>query len=180
MPPWLSELRATLARNHRQRAVQVATANAARGPAVRTVILRRVEDDGTLVFFTDSRSEKVEQLWDDDRVEVHGWWTKGRVQFRLRGRAVLSTAADDALRTEIWQGLAEEDLVRFLGPAPGSAADAPPSPGEAPPLDGPAETFALVRVRPERVDVLRLDPAGHSRDLFTLSEGAWSARSVAP
>lgn len=185
MPPWLPGFRAALEQNRRQRSVQVATGSPDRGPTVRTVILRRVLDDGTLVFFTDTRAEKVAQLWADDRVEVHAWWTKGRVQYRLRGRATVSTREEDDLRTELWRALAEEDLVRFFGPPPGSPRGSTPPPASArldpdPRLETPAETFAAVRVHPSRVDVLVLDPEGHTRTLHTLDDRAWTSTETEP
>lgn len=185
-PPWLSPFRSALLQNRRQRTVQVATASAQDGPTVRTVILRRVQDDGTLVFFADVRSEKVAHLSQDDRTEVHTWWTKGRAQFRLRGRAQISTSDEDPIRQELWMDLREEDLVRFLGPPPGEEQDLEsplPKPPDAlepedPRLERIAETFATVRVVPELVDVLVLDPDGHIRTRHILSEGRWSTTRV--
>ncbi len=177
MPPWLPLLRATLTANRRQRAVQVATACPERGPTVRTVILRRVGDDGSLVFFTDARSEKMGQLEHDPRLEVHGWWPKGRCQFRLRGTGRVLDP-EDRLRQQIWEQLSEEDLARFFGPAPGS----PLEPGSATErLDGIPSSFLVVSVQPQRVDVLRLDPGGHRRERHVLDpELGWQTEQVTP
>lgn len=179
MPPWLSELRAALQQNRRQRHVQVATSHPEDGPTVRTVVLRQVDDDGVLAFFTDTRSEKVRHLREDDRIEVHAWWSKGRVQFRLRGRAELSVDDGDRLRQRLWSRLQEEDLERFHGPTPGQpveeAAPAPLAPSR---LDAVAPNFAVVRVVPRSVDILRLDPAAHVRRRFTRIDGTWREDEV--
>lgn len=151
---------------------------------MRTVILRRVTDEGTLIFFTDTRSEKAGHLAKDDRMEIHAWWTKGRVQFRLRGRATISSEDEDPVRQELWMDLHEEDLERFFGPAPGSPRGADQErttvkPSEAE-VDEIADTFAIVRLVPEQVDVLYLNPGGHVREHFWRQNEGWSSRSVQP
>lgn len=184
MPPWLSSFRSALRTDRRQRTVQVATASPDAGPTVRSVILRRVEDDGTLIFFTDARSEKAHQLARDDRMEVHAWRRDVRLQFRLRGRARLTTDDADPVRRELWDNLREEDLARFVGPPPG----APVEPGEDRPSTAPEAQdlpeipapFAVVRLRPTRVDILSLDPAGHRRERFEQTETGWVRTEIAP
>ena len=181
MVPWLSAFRTALTQNRRQRYVQVATASRATGPTVRTVVLRRLEDDGTLIFFTDTRSEKIAQLKEDDRMELHTWWTKGRVQFRLRGRARVSVEPSDARRKELWRELQEDDLVRFLGAAPGTARNGTPPASELLAIEGGvADTFALIRMTPEQVDVLRLHPEAHVRTRYRREGEGWAVLDVEP
>lgn len=180
MPPWVPLFRAALDRNRRRRHVQVATASRDAGPSVRTVVLRELTEDGTAVFFTDTRSEKVSDLRADPRVEIHGWWPKGHEQFRLRGEASISTRDDDPVRNQLWQTLHEDDLARFYAGPPGH----PLSEGPGPSLDaipsGIAPTFAVVRVRPSSVDRLVLDPAGHTRERFARVNGVWIRTEIQP
>ncbi|MEL6183514.1 MAG: pyridoxamine 5'-phosphate oxidase family protein [Myxococcota bacterium] len=179
-PPWLPELRAALARNRRHH-VQVATADPRLGPTVRTVVLRRVDEDGVLAFFTDARSEKSDQLRSDARAEILAWWPKGRVQFRWRGRASLSVDPKDPLRQQMWEALREEDAARFCGPAPGAPVEAPRAASTEGEASGIPATFAAVRLVPEEVDILRLDPGDHTRRRFTRPDATtWATEEITP
>lgn len=154
------------------------------GPAVRSVVLRRLLEDGCLVFTMDSRSEKVRHLREDPRVELHAWWTKGRTQFRFRGEAELSDRAEDSMRKNLWEALSEEEKARFMGPPPGLVREEADSrQALAAHERGPAQpptTYLVARVLAKQVDILRLDPQGHTRTIFMKCGDAWTTRDAIP
>jgi len=78
-------------------AMVVVTVDATGRPRPRNVLLRGLDEDGRLSFFTNRRSRKGQDLAHDDRVAVLFSWLDLERQVRIQGTAVpLSDADSDA------------------------------------------------------------------------------------
>lgn len=62
----------------------LATADAMGAPDARVVVIRSIAEDG-LTFYSDTRSRKAEQLRDQSRAALVGFWPELSRQVRLRG-----------------------------------------------------------------------------------------------
>lgn len=186
--PWLSLWRAALARNQRERYVQIATVAADGLPQVRTVVLRGTADAGEPYFYTDTRSAKAAALANNPVAELHVYWSKTKEQFRLRGEVTVTVEqANDwqARRRQLWHAQREPARQLLLGAPPGTPlAD----------VDGdleqhyaaldtqqhdPPDTFAVVVITPNWVDYLKL-ASPQVRQQYQLTETGWQGGHVVP
>lgn len=166
---------------HAGRTPTVATA----GPDARTVVLRRVDRGSrSLLFHTDSRSGKMQQLIETPEVVWHDWNPDLAQQFRLYGQASLHESDD--LAQGFWEDLGDEERAHYQKEeAPGSALGRPRSthPDTDPVADAPEsprDHFAVVRTVVERIDWLHLHPEGHYRAVFEWTAGSFQGEWVAP
>ncbi len=147
-------------------------------PRVRTVVLREVDRAVYgVVFHTDVRSPKINQLGRDPRVELCFYDPTSRVQIRLRGRASINDASS-AVNQAIGQSLPELNRNAYRGAAAPSSVDRR---GDVGPLatDGRAH-FAAVSVVVSHVDWLWLAPGGHQRLSFARADGPWRCDVLVP
>lgn len=158
-------------------------------PRLRTVVLQHVDRaHGTLGFHTDRRSPKTRDLTTHPGLEWHFYDREHKTQIRARGDATLHV--DDDVADKAWSAtppLARRCYGQALGP--GQHAEDPLV--ELPSLEGleaaeaevvgPCrENFCVVRSRVVEIDWLHLRFAGHLRAQFTLGDGAWAGRWLAP
>jgi PPOX class probable FMN-dependent enzyme len=187
---WRQRLDRSIGRSRKVRGsnfVQIATVAADGTPHARTVVFRGFEPAGgesgcVLRMITDLRSEKVAQLRLQPIAELVWWFAKSNEQYRIRGPAQLvggpeADAALAAARRQQWGNLSDQSREQFFGPAPGRPVgeeEVDPAPpggrGEDGRVLGPPECFALLLLRPRRVDYLCLN--GNERHLDTRADGA--------
>ena len=187
-PIWLSALKdvlKSLESSPESRFAQLATIDVEGRPTNRTLVFRRFTNENELVFTTDARSKKAEQLEETPWAELCWWFPPRREQFRIQGRAYLSDGSDFAefalARSEIWNELKEAAKRSFTWPVPGQRlADSSeflvPVPESIPPH------FSLLLLRPERVDHLDLQPDPHHREIHTRDASGlrWTNERVNP
>ena len=151
-------------------------------PRLRTVVLRGC-DLGTrsLMFHTDLRSPKWQQLQRDPRASMHFYFPEPKLQYRVQGRARLEAATDGTQRR--WEAMdaSARDCYRVKTP-PGTELDKPISRAvdTAGDHDGYAE-FARVHLEIHSIDWLYLAAAGHLRARFTWdAQGSLEPTWLAP
>ena len=180
MSEWIGELQSALAREFGDGKPHVATlATVDRGgsPRARTVVCRRVADEGTLYVASDARSEKNEHVKANPQAEVVFWLHTLREQYRVLGSArVGGPTPNDQVRAELWRAMSDAARALFLWPSPGvrrvESAEAFP---QAVPADAAVPSnFELIVVRPRRVEHLQLSVHPHRRRRWMLA-GKWSA-----
>jgi len=174
---WKTLVRATVDKKHPWRVVGFGTAGP-QGPQVRSVILRGANpDECKLVFFTDGRSQKISDLAHDPRVALLFWNAKSNTQLRVCGMA--STEASELIVNSFWLRIPDYARTDYATlSAPGSAIEAS-IPGLA--LETARNNFVVLNVHVERMEMLRLDRAGHVRQLWARNvEGEWSRKDLIP
>jgi PPOX class probable FMN-dependent enzyme len=184
--PWLPVCRDALDLEYgadRPRVATLASVDEANRPRARSVVLRRVDDDGAAHFVSDGRSAKVAHLRRTPFAEVVLWLTGRREQFRLFGGATVTAPGDDGpLRKALWTGLTDAARALFFWPAPGTPSqteggdDFPPAVSVRTPAP---ESFGVITVRAEEVEHLQLHFTPHRRTRYRRDEG-WEARAVNP
>jgi len=145
-------------------------------PEVRTVVKRRVDPDLTLLFFTDARSPKVEQIRSNAKVSALFYHPKKKLQIRMKGQAALVSEEDEDFRqflNQIRQSPALKDYT--TREAPGSVVN-----DEAELLFGPEVYFLPVRLRPLYLDILQLGKERHQRSAYSWKEGEWQEERLVP
>jgi PPOX class probable FMN-dependent enzyme len=187
-PAWRALLEAErelAAADPASRFVSLATVRSDGRPAVRTVVFRGfAPDSNSLLFTTDLRSSKTEQLQARSDAEVCWYLAGPRIQWRIAGRVRLqgggAPVADeplDRLRLEAWESLSEDSHRQFAGPAPGSERTQAAAPASTPTV--PPDYFGLMVLKPASVDVLELAQTPHRRTFHRLDEEEnWTSRQV--
>lgn len=183
---WLDILGAQLERHAHlpySRFVQVATVREDGRPANRTLTFRFFVQNGHLLFTADTRTEKITQLAANPWAEACWYFTESRMQVRVLGTMQLvAETADEELqqaRLRTWKERSEESRQSFTWPHAGRPRSSPENFTKAAP-ELPPENFALLILAPERVDILDLARAPHSRIVHVLTDGEWRAGAVNP
>ena len=157
----------------------VLATQSADGPQARVLVLRAADVAlRTLTFHTDTRSSKLPELAQDNRVAVTFYDAARKVQLRLGGLA--SVHANNASSHQRWAAARPSSLRCYLGAQPGAPSDAPTS-GLPAQVEGrepePHElviaepNFAVLLVSVQRMEWLHLHTRGQRRALFKWAEG---------
>ena len=178
LAPWRSPLARALHRNRSVpfcRYLQLATLKLDGTPANRTVVFRGfLNETNRLMFISDLRSEKTNQIQQNPNAEACWYFTKTREQFRLAGQ--LSLISGDfnrdrwlqAARERVWQNISDSARLQFAWPDPKAvraedgAAFNPPAPDS----QTPPASFSLILLNPHSVDHLELRGEPQSRHLY--------------
>jgi len=185
VPPWRHVLSADLAAHARHPAasfVQLATLDADGYPANRTLTFRRFGEAGELVFTTDLRSQKCDQIAHDAKAEACWYFADARVQWRLRGRVVSAGPRSrkyQALRESVWGRLSDASRQRFLWPAPGLPRSVPLTTEPPAPVAPPA-CFGLLILSPARAERLDLRAAPNRHLRWLAGRGDWAMTELNP
>jgi hypothetical protein len=164
----------------------LATTGLDKAPKVRTVVIRRFDQDaGVIGFNTDLRSPKVAELNADGRVSVVGYDNEAGIQVRLDCLAVVHTAGPAHL--DAWEKSAGRSRICYRH------AYAPGTPLRMPDLGDPTvdmiapdtpdiglENFGAVEITINRIDYLDLKLGGHRRAVFDRNNTGWVGRWIAP
>jgi len=134
----------------------------------RTIVLREVrEEDRALVFFTDARSHKVDQL----KVRPAGtlvMWSPA-LSWQLRCAVHLRAVDDTPEVATLWERIAKSAAAQdyLSAQAPGSVLD-----GISPAQHRDAH-FAIVTATVIAIDWLEIDRHGHRRARFDAGRRDW-------
>ena len=166
----------------------LATTGAA-GPAMRTVVLRDVSRERTmLTCHTDRRSRKVAEITNAPRVAWLFYDAQAKRQLRLDGTATVHCG--DPVARSRWESSKLSARRCYLAPHPPGQALVSPGAHMPPHLEAraPMKTeseagfaqFCVICCKIDRVDWLELDAHGHQRAHFSRTQDGWQARWVAP
>jgi pyridoxamine 5'-phosphate oxidase len=160
-------------RKHPFRLMYLATRGAY--PEVRTVVKRHIDQELRVLFYTDQRSPKVQQIQHDPRVSLLFYHPRKQLQVRIRGEASLLTAGSEyeARLQQIKQSPGLKDYT--TGAAPGSLLQEGTAFGENDEIH-----FAMVKIHPHLIDVLQLAPKGHQRAEYQWQNDQWAERRLVP
>ncbi|ORM79987.1 pyridoxamine 5'-phosphate oxidase family protein [Pantoea eucrina] len=152
-------------------------------PKIRTIVLRDFSlAPASLLFTTDVRSAKVQEMRDNPQVSLLGWDVENSFQLRLEGKA--GCVDEGELRRTVWQKLRPAAQQLFYSPdSPGEILDDPDalrSGHASASLADPPENFALIRIMIERVESLDVSSEPHQRREFLLRANGWTGRWLVP
>jgi pyridoxamine 5'-phosphate oxidase len=181
---WLSILRDALHEEYGWNAARVATlatVDRSDAPHARSVICRRIDDDGQLYFTSDARSDKNSQVHAEPRVELVFWLPRSRTEFRVAGEMrIVSFGQDETLRREIWREMSDESRSIFFWPTPGVAVAGDDVYPEAVSADvNPPANFEILILRPTQVERLVLSVHPHRRRRWR-ADASWNGVDVNP
>lgn len=149
-------------------------------PKTRIVVFRKfLPEERNLIFHTDLRSPKIEEISADRRVSWLFYHAGEKMQFRIAGEATILANADNALKLKQWQATRAFGRRCYMGEAPSRVVEEATSgmPAEIEnrePTIEESETgfpnFAVISTKISSIDSLELYATGHRRTLFTWNE----------
>ena len=176
---WQTLVRASVDRKHPWRVVGFCT-QAADGPDARNVILRKVfPSSRQLVFFTDVRSQKMQQLAGCSRIMLLFWNPQHNLQLRLSG--VASSETDETLVDAYWETVPEYARHDYGSvEAPGAVLSDSQAGNWH--LATARNQFTVLNVHADAMDVLRLGRDGHDRKRFEWNDRQtqWTMATLMP
>jgi len=158
-------------------------------PKLRTVVLRKViKNEHALVFHTDKRSHKVNEIKINPNVSWLFYSKENKIQLRLEGTAF--PHVDDALADAQWRHSRLLSRRCYLTePAPGTETPGPhigipddlakrtPSEEES---ESGRENFCVVKTKIKHIEWLYLRSNGHLRARFFLGQDGYKANWLVP
>ncbi|WP_394970739.1 pyridoxamine 5'-phosphate oxidase family protein [uncultured Croceitalea sp.] len=144
-------------------------------PKQRTVVLRKVNSDLELFFYTHKRSNKVGQLLTNENVSALFYDSKKLLQLQINGNAVIEK--EEKILKELWSVIpinSRKDYTTSL--APGSLLK---NPNEVDYLSS-QNHFCIVKIIPKSIEYLRLKRPNHTRVLFTKENAEWNGMPLVP
>lgn len=151
-----------------------------RESGIRMVVLREVLKDDSIIAYTDSRTDKVEELTALNQAALLFWHDRHKVQVTVKAKVMLHRK-DDVAET-YWKkdvhGPARKAYTPLM--APGTPID---NPAEAHhwPEKYTGEYFCVLMFKPYDIQILQLNGKEHFRLQFKREEEeAWNGGWIAP
>lgn len=168
-------------KNHNMRFFTLSTSNLTTGESsARMVVFRKLVDEWTICFYTDSRSSKILDLNQNPACSLLFWDSKKSLQIRIQANALIHYQ-DQTTETE-WknvQGGAVKPYSSVI--SPGEIIDSPQEAFDW--HENPDQSFfSVVDCVPHSIQVLQLNRDEHLSLLFTRqnSDKPWSGNWIAP
>ncbi|WP_350285235.1 pyridoxamine 5'-phosphate oxidase family protein [uncultured Croceitalea sp.] len=162
-------------KGHPFRYFSLATVNTNAQPQLRTVVLRKVDVDLNLLFYTDRRSQKIEQLLGNDQVAALFYNPKKLLQLQIKGQAFL--LKDEQTLKSLWSGIPSNSRKDYTTEhAPGTLIKNPDQ------IDylNDENHFCAIKIIPNEIEYLRLKRPNHLRVLFQKKNQDWQSDFLVP
>ena len=143
-------------------------------PEQRTVVLRDTTKDFDLVFYTDNRSNKIDDFKANDNASVLFYYHKKLLQIKVSGRIKMITSGNEY--DEYWskvQGRSTKDFITKK--APGTTIKNP----DLVEYKENEHHFCLLKLVPEKIEYLRLKRPNHIRAEYTKANN-WEGKFLNP
>ena len=144
-------------------------------PRQRTVVLRKLLSDYTLLFYTDTRSQKVQEIANNPHVSALFYHPKKLMQVKLEGRAEIIT--DCEILNSYWRAIPESSRKDYITSfAPSSHISSPDQIS----YDENRSHCTAIKIIPDTIEYLQLKRPNHMRVVFTEQGEEWSGQFLVP
>ena len=144
-------------------------------PRLRTVVLRKILPDFTLLFYTDKRSQKVDDFENNANVSALFYNPKQLLQIRIDGH--VEFVSDEGEIKNYWNNIPEnsrKDYITKLKPGTPLHDDAEVEYDEENP------NFLAVKIVANKIEYLQLQRPSHLRLQFEKQDGDWIFQNLVP
>lgn len=144
-------------------------------PRQRTVVLRKLLPNFNILFYTDARSQKVEDLEENNSISALFYHPKKLLQIKIDGVCRLIRDSDD-IEPYIAKlpESSRKDYITSL--APGSEIK---NPDHVEYLNDEIN-FCAVQIIPKTIEILKLKRPNHIRIQYTLENEEWKGQFLVP
>lgn len=164
-------------KRHPFRYFDLATYNSKdRVPEIRTIVKREFDQDMNILFYTDSRSEKIFEIQDHILCSALFYHPRQKLQVRVKCKAELPGS-----RTKLYRK--HKSIVENLPSSDDYASKLYPGTPVKENEDiqyGSKLHFSLVLLRPYDFDILKLGRKAHQRYRYTHNSKKWTGQRLVP
>ena len=163
----------------RPRIATLATVDERGRPRARSVVCRKLTDDGATWYVSDGRSEKNAHVRANPSAEIVFWLSGRREQFRILGTMTIVDGPDRAM---LWRELSDAARALFAWPPPGRPRVLDPAafPERVGADVPPPATFELIVLEPQEVERLVLTTHPHNRRRWWRTDQGWRDAALNP
>ena len=176
-PLWRQRLKASQSKEGNlasNRWIQLANVSENNQPRVRTVVFRGWLDNSTMLIYTDKRSEKYEDLKNNDNIEVLWLFFRTKSQYRFKGR--ISELKDN---DKYWDNLFNRSKDQWFWPSPGKVIDQKNDISLIDNKLAKPNNFSVLKIKINEVDLLKLEKPLHKRYIWKKID-KWKCIEVNP
>ncbi|WP_158858774.1 pyridoxamine 5'-phosphate oxidase family protein [Lunatibacter salilacus] len=147
-------------------------------PDIRYVVLRAMDAEGCLYFFTDYRTQKIGHIRANPDVALLFYDSEKGVQIRMQGTALVHR--NNAVAEKFWMTV-EGEAQKAYNPVltPGTLISHPVEAYNWPENMGNSN-FSVVQIVPSEFNVLQLDGMNHIRAKYVRNDDKWKMDWIAP
>jgi len=145
---------------------------------LRYVVLRKMDMDLNLYFFTDSRSGKVSHLMGNPELALLFYHDTERVQIRVKGLAKIHHL--DEVAAGFWSDIPANSRKAYNSERSPGRRIASPELAYQWNEEMDNVFFTVIKVEPKSVEVLQLNGLEHIRASFLKREGDWQMGWLVP
>lgn len=162
---------------HPFRYVTLATVDENNTPQQRTVVLRDFSKERMFSIYTDSRSDKVSEILENDSVSLLFYDDKIKLQLRVSGSASILKAGEEYKRN--WDNRGSKSPHSYTSVLqPGTEINSPKEAFEWH-LEG-TPNFCMIKIEAEQMEFLQLDGVKHIRAKKIMDGKEDKERWIAP
>lgn len=144
-------------------------------PSLRTVVLRKVQDDLSLIFYADVRSEKIRQIQANLNCCALFYHPGKMIQVKVEGIAEINS--EDIDLEEIWKSIPNHSKKDYTTISdPGSKLN---QPEDVQYLDR-SNNFCTITIKPQRFEYLKIGHPNHTRAEFIKDNLDWKGQFLVP
>lgn len=144
-------------------------------PRQRTVVLRKVLPDMSLLIYTDLRSQKVADITSNSAVSALFYHPKQLLQLHIDGQAELITDATEL--QNYWNNIPECSRKDYITTKPPGTDISNP---DHVTYDPETNYFTAIKIIPDTIEYLQLKRPNHLRVKFTRSHNNWTGQFLTP
>ncbi len=142
---------------------------------LRTVVLRNVDSNLQLIFYTDTRSKKIVHIKENKKVSLLFYHPEKLVQIRVEGLATI--IKDHAILEKHWKTVGQANQKDYQTTrAPGSGIT---DPDHIEYLED-SDYFCVVAIEPFKIEYLKLKHPHHLRVRFSKEGTIWENEFLVP
>jgi hypothetical protein len=175
---WGELLRGKADAKHDFRYPTLATEDQDNWPDTRTLVLRDViKEDNKLIFFTDMRSHKMQQIAINNKAALLFYTHKKKLQLRIRG--LITVVKEEEEIKNYFNQISQTDLKDYRSlSGPGSLMQEDNA--TYLPKQEAFNYFSVLSFNVISVDYLQLSREGHARFKFIYDNREWEAKEIVP
>ncbi|WP_025742514.1 pyridoxamine 5'-phosphate oxidase family protein [Aquimarina pacifica] len=144
-------------------------------PRMRTVVLRSIDDQLNLFFYTDKRSKKVKHIEQQDSIGLLFMDLEKNIQISMQASALV--IYDEKVLNAIWQQIPEKSRKDYTSHLPPGTKITDPENVNY--IEG-QHFFTAIKLVPQRIEYLQLKKNNHIRVIFNKENDEWSGHFLVP
>ncbi len=142
---------------------------------LRTVVMRDVDKELKITFYTDKRSKKITHLKENKKVSLLLYHPEKLLQLRIEG--IASYKHDTATKEVYWDSIPDIAKKEYTtSPSPGTIISDPSK------LEylSKENHFCVVEIFPYKIEYLKLGQPNHTRIRFSKKDNEWDSEFIVP